>query len=177
MENNRKKVFVVENNLLERNMIKSFLKESGSKYDFKFFSNSAECIASLPEHPMAILIDYDLNTINPNEKDAIKILEEIKALENHTEVVFFSTHENTEIAVATIKHGAFDYIVINDNQFLRLENELKTIEEHVFHIDESKKFKKLFIITLSVSIIFILIVMILFFLGILKSGNGVWVEA
>ncbi|HTF81876.1 MAG TPA: response regulator, partial [Cytophagales bacterium] len=129
MKANKKSVFVVENNSLEGDLIRDFFKKN-NKYEFRYFTDSASCFAALHEHPMAVLIDYDLNTINPKEKDGIRILDRIKELDHDTEVVFFSNHENTEVAVATIKHGAFDYIVLNDNQMLRLENELQTIKDH-----------------------------------------------
>jgi DNA-binding NtrC family response regulator len=126
---------------------------------------------------MAVLIDYDLKTINPNENDAITILKKIKTLEHNTEVVFYSHHDSVEVAIATIKHGAFDYIVVNDNQFLRLENELSAINDFLFHKTESKKYKKLFWLVLVLGMIWAIVILILIALGVIKAGNGVWVEA
>jgi DNA-binding NtrC family response regulator len=175
MKTNKKAVFVVENNKLERNLIRDFFK-GNHKYEFRYFTTSAECFAALKEHPMAVLIDYDLKTINSSENDGIKILDKIKELEHNTEVVFYSHHENTEVAVATIKHGAFDYIVLNEFLFYRLENELQTIQEHIFHQKESGRYRFLFLTTLSIGIFWILLVVVLVILGILKPGDNVWLE-
>lgn len=175
MKTNKKTVFVVENNKLERNLIKDFFK-GNQKYDFRYFMSSADCFAALNEHPMAVLIDYDLKTINASENDGIKILDKIKELEHSTEVVFYSHHENTEVAVATIKHGAFDYIVLNEFHFYRLENELQTIEAHIFHKRQSGKYKFLFWLTLGIGSFWIILVVVLVVLGVLKPGNNVWLE-
>lgn len=166
MKTPKKSVFVVENNKLERNLIEDCFT-GNQKYDFKYFSDSGSCLKALHEHPMAVLIDYDLNTINASEKDGIKILDKIKELDQNTEVVFFSNHENTEVAVATVKHGAFDYIVLNDYKYMRLENELHSIQDHLFHKTESNKYKLLFYATFAIGAFWIVLVSVLIAMGIL----------
>lgn len=120
-------VFVVENDHLQENRFReNFQLNQG--YTFVYFKSSGACLEQLHLHPMAVLIDHDLRSFNRNQKDAITILEKIRELDHNTEVVFFSKEENQEVARDMVEHGAFDYVVVNNNSLLRLQKTLSNIK-------------------------------------------------
>lgn len=74
-------------------------------------------------------MDYTFNE-DINGKD---ILEEIKTINKDTQVVMLSGQQDIPSAINTLKEGAFDYIIKNDNAFYRLNEILSDIqmEEHL----------------------------------------------
>lgn len=168
-------VFVVENQHFRQETIKSYFTEDHT-HQFVYFKSSSDCLAELHLHPMAVVVDYELNSIDSNEKDAIKILEKIKELEHHTEVVFFSSIDSVEIANDVIKHGAFDYVVLNSLQFYRLHNILDNIEELKFHKKESKNYRLWTWATLFACGILVTTFFVLYKLGYLHEVGSVLIE-
>lgn len=168
-------VFIVENDAINTSLMSSEFAKNHA-FEFVYFSSSSECLKALERHPVAVLIDYDLNSINSSEKDGMKILKEIKKLEHHTEVIFFSTHENTEVAVSSIKHGAYDYIVINDHRFLRLENVLNNLLDYLFAKRETLKYKMLTYGVLGLIAFWTIFTIIMFASGKWTSKPGVLIE-
>jgi DNA-binding NtrC family response regulator len=168
-------VFVVENDKLqEKNFKFNFTKDH--KHEFVYFKSSDDCLKQLHRHPMAILIDYELKTINADEDDGILLLNKIKELEHHTEVVFFSTHDHPKLAEYTIKHGAYDYIVVNDSQYLRLQNVLSNLENQLFHKKSVKQYKIYSITAWALLGLFLLLVIVLQFMGYLQAGSEEIIE-
>ncbi len=169
----KKLIFVVENNPTQIKDIKEHFIDH-KHFEFRFFETSAACLPQIHQHPLAVFIDYDLKEINNEEKDAVFILDEIKRLEHDTEVVFFSAHDNQEVAKDTIKHGAHDYILLNDYRFLRMENNLLNIEEHFTAQRENRKFRRIAIATIAIVGIWIVVVIILVALGVFKPGHSMY---
>ncbi|HSY60980.1 MAG TPA: response regulator, partial [Cytophaga sp.] len=90
-----------------------------------------------------IFLDYNLNSTNNKAKDGLSILKEIKRLQPKIEVVMFSGQEKIEVAVNSVTHGAFDYIVKSESAFLRSENVVKNILKRHTLLKENKFYKKL----------------------------------
>ncbi|MBY0424213.1 MAG: response regulator, partial [Cytophagales bacterium] len=135
-------VFIVENESVKAELIHQFF-EKNKHFEFLYFRDSEECLNQLYLHPMAVFIDYDLKTVDSHERDGLKILEEIQKLNHSTEVIFFSSEDHPEVAMDTIKHGAYDYVVINENRFRRMENILFNIEDHELTKKSNRRFKTL----------------------------------
>ena len=82
------------------------------------FSNGEDCLASLfVTKPNIVLLDYNLNETNPDAKNGLEILNQIKALAPKTVVVMLSSQEKYGIAMQTIKSGAEHYVVKDDDAF------------------------------------------------------------
>jgi two-component system response regulator AtoC len=164
-------VFIVENDSFNNRIMTAEFAQNHA-FEFKYFTNSADCIKSLDMHPIAVILDYDLNTLNVGERDGLHIMKEIKKREHHTSVIFFSTHENTEIAVTTIKNGAYDYLVINDHRFLRLENTLNNLLEYLDAKRDAQRYKMMSYGVIGAIAVWILITIIMFATGKWASRSG-----
>lgn len=168
-------VLIVENESIKSELIHHHFEKS-HQYEILYFKESDECLNQLYLHPMAVFIDYDLKSYDSHERDGIKFLEEIKKLNHSTEVIFFSTEDHPEVAKDTIKHGAYDYVVINENRFRRMENILFNIEDHLNTQKLNKKFKTIAYFSVGFVIIWTIVVAVLLKLGYLNDTGKDYVE-
>jgi DNA-binding NtrC family response regulator len=168
-------VFIVENEKVKSELIHQFL-EKNHHFEFLYFKDSEECLGQLYLHPMAVFLDYDLKTYDSHERDGLKILDEIKNLNHNTEVIFFSSEDHPEVAADTLKHGAYDYVVINENRFRRMENILFNIEDHQNEKKLNKRFKFITYFSVGFVVFWTILVAFLIKFGYLKDGGTDWVE-
>lgn len=164
-------VFVVENNYLHEQLIKENFQEE-HKHVIKYFRSSADCLSHLDQHPMAVLIDHDLKTLDNKERDALRILEKIKELDQHTQVVFFSETENKQVAQDMLTHGAFDYVTVGPNSYLRLQKVLSNIEATNRHKTDAKRYRLLTWISLLLYVAIMLFIAYLYIKGYIRDQPG-----
>lgn len=100
-------VFVVENNLIYNRLVSEYLKKQGFS-NVKSIISGEECVQIVGEgtHPDIVIQDYSLDGIN-----GLEVLKQVKNISPHSEFIFLTSNENMEVAVNTIKFGAYDYIV------------------------------------------------------------------
>ncbi|MEI7801722.1 MAG: response regulator, partial [Bacteroidota bacterium] len=90
-----------------------------------------DCLRNLDLNPDYIILDYNLNSVNTSAANGLEILKKIKEEKPDVFVIFLSGQEKIEIAVDTIKYGAYDYVVKNQSSFLRIENCLINIHKNL----------------------------------------------
>lgn len=91
------------------------------------FNTGEDCINKLALKPDVIILDYILTTENKKALDGLQTLVKIKEILPDTQVIMLSTAEAVEAATSSLKLGAFDYIVKNQDTFLRLKAGIKKI--------------------------------------------------
>src|SRR5258706_4982832 len=64
---------------------------------------------------------------NTDARDGFAFMKKLKARYANAQVIFLSGQEKAEVAANTMKYGAYDYIVKNDNAFNRLEIVFKNV--------------------------------------------------
>lgn len=130
------KITLIEDDLLLREMLHDFLKK---KYPFAtllLFNSGEAALESLYEEQHLVLLDYNLNSQNRNGQNGIEILKQLKSKFPSMPVVFISGQDKPEIAISTMKYGAWDYIIKNDQVFNRLDI---TLNQIVGEVREEKK--------------------------------------
>jgi DNA-binding NtrC family response regulator len=91
-------------------------------YEIHSFGTGEECLAAIKVRiPTIVFLDYYLNSQVKDAMDGTEILQEIKKLAPAIEVVMISGQDKIEVAVNSMKHGAFDYIVKGEGAFVRAE--------------------------------------------------------
>jgi DNA-binding NtrC family response regulator len=113
-------IFIVDDDLMQLDMLKDHLSAM-SNFDLHTFSSGEDCIAQLDKNPDIVFLDFHLNSHDSNALDGLDVLREIKAKNPTTEVVMLSGQDKIEVAVDTMKYGAFDYIVKGESAFYRAE--------------------------------------------------------
>src|ERR1051326_2955744 len=84
------------------------------------FLSGEECLRHLDEHPDIIVLDHALNSTNPFALDGTEVLRMIRQKEPSARVIMLSGQKKMEVAIDSMRNGADDYVVKNDNVFLRI---------------------------------------------------------
>lgn len=121
MKTNPKLIYIVDDEPLQRDMLKDHLKKM-SGYELHGFSTGEEAIAAIRVRmPSILFLDYNLSSQVRDAMNGIEVLKEIREISPDTEVVMISGQDQIDVAVNTMKYGAFDYIVKGEGSFVRAE--------------------------------------------------------
>jgi two-component system, OmpR family, response regulator len=126
-----------------------------SKTKIQAFTTGEECLKHLNENPDIIILDYYLNSKYKDAMNGLEILKKIMHVRPETKIIILSGQEKMEVAVDTIKHGAYDYIVKNDNVFLRTKLSIINATSALSVSKELKNFK--FLVKVVVALILLII--------------------
>jgi DNA-binding NtrC family response regulator len=160
------KIFVVEDNKIYNRVVCEYLKKQNFKQVTSFHSGK-ECIKAVVAgaSPHIVIQDYHLEDIT-----GIDVLQNVKKISKRTEFVFLTGNEDMDVAVNTIKYGAFDYI-IKDND-LALKKVVNKIDKlaRLFELERGNRVVKQAMI---VSVLFLVLIVILSMLHILFNAFGI----
>ncbi|UTW63944.1 response regulator [bacterium SCSIO 12741] len=118
-------VFVVEDDPLYGAFIKEVLLQN-EYTNLKLFQSGKEFMEELHKNPSIVILDYRLK--EPG-LDGLKILKRIKAYDPDIHVLMLTGQQKLEVAVNTLKYGAFDYVIKDENAQRNLQKQLQRIEE------------------------------------------------
>ena len=136
-------VYVVDDEPLQRDMLKDHLSKM-SKYEIHDFPTGEECLAAAKVRiPQIVFLDYNLNSQIRDAMDGIDVLKELKNIYPEMEVVMISGQDRIDVAVNTMKYGAFDYIVKGEGSFLRAEKAMFNIYRYHRLQGSANRYKKL----------------------------------
>lgn len=122
-------MFIIDDDPVQVEMIKDYL---GERYVFelKVYENGE---AALPDverlKPEIVVLDYHLSSNNPGAKNGIEVLKEIKRIHPETKVIMFSGQDNIDIALESMRNGAYDYIIKGETAFNKMENTVNRLGE------------------------------------------------
>ncbi len=100
----RKLIFLIDDEANFTRLMEHWIVERW-KYRLKVFNSSSEYLNYEGEDPDLVLLDIML----PGEMDGVKLLKHIKSKSPELPVIMLSAQGNIEIAIETLKLGAFDY--------------------------------------------------------------------
>ncbi|MBN3034927.1 MAG: response regulator [Bacteroidales bacterium] len=151
----KESIIVVEDDPVYMNLIVKELEKLGYT-NIKTFATGKEVLSKLDFKPDIAFLDYWL------EKDltGLDVLLRIKKMYPYTQVIFLTASDDVNIAVNTMKNGAYDYIVKGETAFIRIRHLLKKISD-----EHERKTRSRSIIQFQ--IIVIIMIIIVSILGIL----------
>jgi two-component system OmpR family response regulator len=88
----------------------------------KPFPTGEDFLQHVDEKPDIVVLDYMLNAQNPEAMNGISVLTRVMEKYPATTVIMLSGHEKLEVAVESIKNGAYDYVIKNENALLKIQN-------------------------------------------------------
>src|SRR5690606_3831835 len=130
-------------------MLKDYLSERFI-HEIKIFDNGEEALRHIHLNPEIVVLDYHLSAHKPDAKNGVEILKEIKELAPDAQVIMLSGQGKIEVAVDSIKYGAYDYVVKGETAFSRTENIINNLRELTRMEDINSAYKST-IILLAVS--------------------------
>jgi DNA-binding NtrC family response regulator len=166
-----KTLFIVDDDPMQASMLQDYLSKY-STFNIHVFHSGEECLKSISLDPEIIFLDYNFDKAGANAMDGIEILKEIKAAKPATEVVMISGQDKIEVAVNTMKYGAFDYIVKSESAFHRSENVIFNIIKRMKLQGEATLYKRL-TLTFGIALItMVVLVIVLYKMGVITNNPG-----
>lgn len=170
--NQIKTIFIVDDDPSQAMMLQDYLSKY-SAFGIHVFHSGEECLKNMGMNPEIIFLDYNFDLAGKEAMDGIDILKEIKTINPEVEVVMFSGQDKIEVAVNTMKYGAFDYIVKNESAFHRSENVIFNIIKRLKLAKEAKLYKRMTML-LSITLISILVIIVFLYRAGLITKNPGW---
>jgi two-component system, OmpR family, response regulator len=165
MPRSKRSIFLVDDEPIQNEMLKDYLSER-FLYDVRVFGSGEEALKEMGEEPAIVVLDYHLASRKPDARNGVEILKSIK--ENHpdTEVIMLSGQDKIDVAVDSLKYGAYDYVVKGETAFTRMENVITNISEmHKIRTVNNAYKRTIIILAVGIGIIILLSLYLYFFTG------------
>jgi len=133
LENNfsgvhKKRVCIVDDDEMLTMMLEDHLAKNPS-YFIETFATGEEFLKVLEdeEMPDIIILDFNLDSVQPQAMNGLDILKRIKAHNKKIKVIMYSSQEQYGKALQTIANGAVEYIIKDNGAFEKIDHLIKTI--------------------------------------------------
>jgi DNA-binding response OmpR family regulator len=138
MANQKKLVFVVEDNPVQQKLLQVHFEETLGEFEVRIFSNPDDLMSRLGDKPYAVVLDH---FFEGQKKTGLDYLTELRQHHKHIPVIYHTTLDDESIRTKVMGLGAEMYIIKDSASLVRLRTALDNIKER-----ESKRgfFSKLF---------------------------------
>jgi len=165
---NQINIFIVEDNEVFTLALKSNIETAFANKPIKIrsFETGEKCLQNIKEEkPQVVILDYHLNSKYPEAADGITVLDRIKKENSETNVIMLTINDNMDIAIKSFKHGASDYIVKTETQFMKINYSLLNLFKMMKAKSEAKRYKNvirlfLYFIALQVAVIIAILIFV-----------------
>ncbi len=101
-----KEILIVDDNSDIRNILNDLILDAG--YKTRVAANYNQALSEIDKKmPDVAILDVKLDK---GDNDGIQLLSHIKSKDNNVPVIMISGHANIEMAVNSLKHGAFEFV-------------------------------------------------------------------
>jgi len=108
-----------------------------NKADYKridVYANGSIMLDNLNKKPDIIFLDY---TLEP-DMNGMDVLKKIKEKNKDIYVIMFTAAEKIELAIDSLRLGAYDYVIKNENSFNKIINRIKKIIKEKQFYEQSR---------------------------------------
>jgi DNA-binding NtrC family response regulator len=115
-------VFVVDDDKKLLTMLKHVIERNTSyNAEVMVFDTVEEFLRHLNEKPDIVVLDYYFESEEEQAPTGLEVMQKIKEVSPHTEVVIISGQDDIDTALETIREGAYDYVVKDDRAIPRTQ--------------------------------------------------------
>jgi DNA-binding NarL/FixJ family response regulator len=116
MSDNVKKIFVVDDNEMLTFALEDHLSRK-TPHEIEVYNTGEECIENLGNSPDVIILDYNLNSENPDAANGAEILAAIKKANSNTLVIMLSGSEGDSSIMETLNKGSDRFVIKSEDAF------------------------------------------------------------
>lgn len=121
-------IFLVDDEPIQNEMLKDYISER-FQYQIKTYTSGEDAMKDIALKPDIAVLDFHLNSHIPNAQNGVEVLRALKEASPTTQVIMLSGQDKLEVAVDSMKYGAYDYVIKGETAFSRMENILNNINE------------------------------------------------
>lgn len=148
-------IFVVEDNPVYNKLVVSYLR-SNKLTNVESYLTGEEALKNMNKKPDIIIQDYLLEKMT-----GIDVLVKTKKIHPDAEFIFLSGQDSIDIAINSMKYGAYDYIVKDQMALKKMVDKIHKIAS-VHNLKKSNKRYKIGVI-LFFSVLFVLIIVMILY--------------
>ncbi|MBC8005302.1 MAG: response regulator [Verrucomicrobia bacterium] len=128
-------IFVVEDNHIYKDLVVSYLKTQ--KYsNVESYLTGEEALKNMHKNPDVVIQDYLLDGMT-----GIEVLVKAKKIAPNVEFIFLSGNDNIDIAINSMKYGASNYIVKDQNALPKMVEKIRQLSSASKIVETKKTFK------------------------------------
>jgi two-component system OmpR family response regulator len=146
---NKLSIYIVEDNEVFKLALKADIEATfKDRCDLKIksFSTGEACMEKFKlENPQVVILDYHLDTKNPDAADGIKVLDWIKEVNPDTNVIMLTGDDNMDIALKSFHHHASDYVVKTETKFQKINYSLLNLIKNIEAKAETTIYKNMLV--------------------------------
>lgn len=128
----QKKIFIVDDDKLASELYKWNLNQKGYN-NTSVFNDGITALKYLVEDPAIVFLDYQMDTLN-----GFELLTKIKRFNPNILVVMISGQDDMKVAINSLKYGAFDYIIKDENELSKIDEVMDRINFYFTEIENDK---------------------------------------
>lgn len=170
MATDKRYVFLVDDEPIQNEMLKDYLNER-FLYEILTFESGEEMLKNMHLNPEIVVLDYHLSAHIPNAKNGVEILKTVKEKYPTVQVIMLSGQDKINVAVDSMKYGAYDYVIKGETAFSRMENILNNVSE-LHKVKTINTAYKKTITFLSVAIVLIIVLSIVLYFYMSNLANN-----
>jgi two-component system OmpR family response regulator len=111
-----KKIFIVDDNEMLSMALEDYLTRRVD-HEVMTFTTGEECMEKIAEDPDVIILDYNLNSENPEAANGAQIMAAIKAHNSSIYVIMLSSQDAHGNSLESLIKGADNYVLKNEAAF------------------------------------------------------------
>lgn len=128
-------IFVVEDNQMYNKLVVSYLK-TNKLTNVESYLSGEEVLNNMSKNPDIIIQDYLLEGMT-----GIEVLIKAKKTNPNVEFIFLSGQDSIDIAINSMKYGAYDYIVKDQMALQKMVNKITKINSVTELVKSNKRYK------------------------------------
>ena len=128
-------IFVVEDNQMYNKLVVSYLKTNKFTRIESFLSGE-EVLKNMHKNPDIVIQDYLLEGMT-----GMEVLIKAKKTNPNVEFIFLSGQDSIDIAINSMKYGAYDYIVKDQMALQKMVNKIHKINSVTELVKTNKRYK------------------------------------
>lgn len=136
-------ICIVDDDEMFLKTLKHYLQEKLSvALTFNLFKTGEEFLKAVNNQQFDIVIlDYVLNGTYPHAMDGMAVLKKFRQNNPDATIIVLSSQCKIEIALESIREGASDYVVKNENVFMKTKNILRDATSRIEQMRNTKRSK------------------------------------
>jgi DNA-binding response OmpR family regulator len=115
-----RKLFIVDDDEMLSMMLSDHL--SGHNFEIDVFETGEKCLDHIDQTPDIIILDYNLNSVDPDAANGLQILKAIKEINKEVLIIMYSSQEQYGPALDLIREYGVEYLIKDDQAFSKIEN-------------------------------------------------------
>lgn len=128
-------IFVVEDNQMYNKLVVSYLK-TNKLTNVESYLSGEDVLNNMSKNPDIIIQDYLLEGMT-----GIEVLIKAKKTNPNVEFIFLSGQDSIDIAINSMKYGAYDYIVKDQMALQKMVNKINKINSVTELVKSNKRYK------------------------------------